>query len=113
MDFNEYQEDCRHTDVSGEAQEILKPGWMYYVLGLGEEAGEVLGKVKKVFRDRSGKIDRVFKDMLIKECGDVLWYMTRLLDQFDISLEEVAITNSKKLIDRMRRGVIHGDGDDR
>jgi NTP pyrophosphatase (non-canonical NTP hydrolase) len=83
------------------------------VLGVGEEAGEILGKIKKLFRDRGGKIDRVFKDMLLKECGDVLWYISRLLDQFDLTLEECAKANSKKLIDRIRRGVVHGDGDNR
>ena len=113
MDFNEYQEDCRHTDVGTSAQDLLKPGWMYYVLGIAGETGELFEKIKKLFRDRGGKVDRIFKGMIIKECGDVLWYMARLLDQFDITLEEVAITNSEKCIDRMKRGVIHGNGDNR
>jgi NTP pyrophosphatase (non-canonical NTP hydrolase) len=111
--FDAYQEDCRHTDVGTAAQDLIKPGWLYYVLGVGEEAGEILGKIKKLFRDRGGIIDNVFKALLIKECGDVLWYMARLLDHFDIPFSVVAATNKEKLLDRMERGVLHGEGDDR
>jgi NTP pyrophosphatase (non-canonical NTP hydrolase) len=111
--FDIYQEDCRHTDIADDAQSLMKPGWMYYVLGIGSEAGEILGKIKKLFRDRSGVIDDVFKAMIIKECGDVLWYMARLLDKFDIPFSVVAGTNIEKCMDRMKRDVLHGDGDDR
>jgi NTP pyrophosphatase (non-canonical NTP hydrolase) len=113
MDFNEYDENCRHTDVGTSEKDCLKPGWLYYVLGIGGESGEILEKVKKLFRDKNGVIDDEFKIMILKECGDVLWYISRLLEQFDLSLEECAIANSEKLIDRMRREVLHGDGDER
>jgi NTP pyrophosphatase (non-canonical NTP hydrolase) len=113
MDFYEYEENCHHTDVGTSAQDSMSPGWLYYVLGIAGESGELCEKVKKLFRDKGGVVDDEFKEMLIKESGDVLWYLTRLADQFGIRLEDIAIANSKKLLDRMRRGVIHGDGDDR
>lgn len=113
MDFNDYQEDCRQTDVGTSAQDVLQPGWLYYLLGLVGESGEVAEKCKKLFRDKDGIIDEDFRDMLVKELGDVLWYMARLADTFDIPLGYVAEENSKKLISRMLRGKIHGDGDNR
>lgn len=113
MDFYEYEENCHHTDEGTAAQDCMSPGWLYYVLGVAGESGELCEKIKKLFRDKRGIIDDEFLDMVKKEAGDVLWYLTRLADQFDIRLEDIAIANSKKCIDRMRRGVIHGDGDDR
>ena len=113
MNFDEYQENCRHTDVGTSAQDYLKPGWLYYVLGVAGESGEIAEKIKKLFRDKQGIIDEEFRNMITKEIGDVLWYMARLSDQFDIPFGYIAETNVKKCIDRMVRGVIHGDGDNR
>lgn len=113
MEFYEFEENCHHTDVGTSAQDVMSPGWLYYVLGIAGETGELCEKIKKLFRDKGGIIDDEFKDMVKKESGDVLWYLTRLANQFDITLEEIAQANSDKLIDRMKRNVIHGDGDDR
>ena len=111
--FNAYQEDCRHTDVGTAAQDVLSPGWLYYALGISGECGELTEKIKKLFRDKGGVIDEDFRDDVVKEMGDILWYMARMADAFDIPFGYVAETNSKKLISRMVRGKIHGDGDDR
>jgi NTP pyrophosphatase (non-canonical NTP hydrolase) len=113
MDFNKYQKECRKTDVGTAAQDCLEPGWLYYVMGLGGESGEILEKIKKLFRDKNGVIDQEFKDILKKEMGDVLWYMARLADQFDIEFSDVAKTNIEKLQSRMERGKLHGSGDNR
>jgi NTP pyrophosphatase (non-canonical NTP hydrolase) len=45
--------------------------------------------------------------------GDCLWYHARLADVLDIDFNDVAETNIEKLLDRMERDKIHGDGDDR
>lgn len=113
MDFNEYQKECRKTDVGTAAQDCLEPGWLYYVLGLGGESGEVLEKIKKLFRDKNGVIDDDFKDMVVKELGDVMWYAARLADQFDIKFEDIFTTNIEKLQSRKDRGKLHGEGDER
>lgn len=113
MEFNDYQKECRKTDVGTSAQDCIYPGWLYYVLGIAGESGEFAEKVKKLFRDNNGVIDDEFKAKVIKECGDILWYMARFLDQFDITLNEVAEENITKLLGRMERNKIHGDGDNR
>lgn len=113
MDFNWYQNECAKTDVGTSAQDCIKPGWMYYVLGAGGETGELLEKVKKLFRDKKGVIDDEFRDAVIKETGDVWWYHARMLSKFGISMSEVAEANIEKLQSRMERDTLHGDGDDR
>ena len=45
------------------------------------------------------------------ELGDVLWYLTQICTELDLTLEEVAAYNLEKLLDRLERGVIRGDGD--
>lgn len=113
MDFNEYQKKCRLTDLGTSAQDFLKPGWMYYVLGAAGESGEMLEKIKKLFRDKKGIVDDEFKAMLIKEMGDIQWYLARLADNFDIEFNDIAQTNIDKLLSRLERGKLHGEGDDR
>lgn len=113
MDFNEFQIECRKTDVGTAAQDCLDPGWLYYVLGIAGETGELMEKIKKLFRDKNGVVDNEFKEMIIKEMGDVQWYMARLADWFDIDFESVFVTNVEKLQSRKLRNKIHGDGDNR
>jgi NTP pyrophosphatase (non-canonical NTP hydrolase) len=113
MTFNEYQKECRETDVGTSAQGLISPGWLYYVLGLPDETGELCGKIKKLFRDHKGVVDNEFKERVTKECGDILWYMARLLDCFDIKFSDVAEENITKLLGRLERDTLHGDGDER
>ena len=47
------------------------------------------------------------------ELGDVLWYLTQICTELDLTLEEVAEANLVKLFDRLERGKIKGDGDNR
>jgi len=68
----------------------------YLMLGLMNEAGEVGGAFKKEIRDR---IDNT--ELIIDEMGDVLWYLTRLCDVYDIKLSELMVNNMDKLFNRM------------
>lgn len=113
MDFNEYQEKTALTDLGTSAQDCLKPGWLYYVLGVAGEAGEMMEKIKKLFRDKDGIIDDEFKQMVIKEMGDYHWYSARLCAALGIDYNDVPKHNIEKLLDRMERNKIHGDGDER
>ena len=113
MNFDEYQKLTRKTDLGTSAQDSIRPGWLYYVLGIAGEAGEVVEKVKKLFRDKNGNIDEEFLDFLIKEMGDCLWYQARLADSLGISFSKIAETNLKKLLRRLENGTLHGEGDNR
>jgi NTP pyrophosphatase (non-canonical NTP hydrolase) len=77
------------------------------------EAGEVAGKIKKVFRDKGGEISAETREAIKAELGDVLWYIAQVCTELEISLDDVAEANLAKLLDRQVRGKIRGDGDNR
>jgi NTP pyrophosphatase (non-canonical NTP hydrolase) len=108
MNFSEYQEQAVKTAVYGKGSLIIYPS-----LGLANEAGEVLGKVKKVLRDNDGNFTPELNKEIGKEIGDVLWYMAALSRDLGLSLDDIANDNIQKLKDRQARGVIHGSGDSR
>lgn len=86
---------------------------VYPILGLASEAGEVAGKMKKIFRDRDGEISQQDAEKLFDELSDVLWYVTCCVDDLGVTLEQLAHYNVQKLSSRMERNAIHGDGDNR
>jgi NTP pyrophosphatase (non-canonical NTP hydrolase) len=85
----------------------------YPALKLCGEAGEVAEKLGKIIRDKGGKLTFEDEQEVIKELGDVLWYITALAKEMGGTLEEVAYRNWKKLTDRKDRGVLQGSGDNR
>jgi len=80
---------------------------------LANEAGEVAGKIKKIFRDKGGQVSEEDREALKLELGDVLWYLTQICTELNLTLQEVAAANLEKLFSRLERGQIHGDGDTR
>jgi NTP pyrophosphatase (non-canonical NTP hydrolase) len=80
---------------------------------LTNEAGEVAGKIKKIFRDKDGVIGEAEREALQSELGDVLWYLAQVCTELEISLDDVAEANIEKLYSRLERGKIGGDGDNR
>jgi NTP pyrophosphatase (non-canonical NTP hydrolase) len=86
---------------------------IYPALGLASEAGEVAGKVKKVLRDAAGQLDVEQASKIIDELGDVLWYVTCLIDDLGYTLDEVIERNTAKLEARVANNTIHGSGDNR
>ena len=120
LDFNKYQKKAHETADYPEDKIIdTKEGVEHYInyiypaLGLSEEAGEVAGKYAKVVRDNAGVIDEELKREIVKELGDVLWFISELCTNLNVSLAEVAQKNLDKLASRKARGVIHGSGDNR
>jgi NTP pyrophosphatase (non-canonical NTP hydrolase) len=109
MDFSTYQAKSRATAK----YPSIGHGVIYPTLGLANEAGEVAGKIKKIFRDKNGAIGKSERAALQAELGDVLWYLSQVCTELDISLEQVAQANLAKLLDRQERGVIQGEGDNR
>lgn len=78
-------------------------------LGLMGETGEIAEKIKKQIRD--GEL--VSSEEIIKELGDVVFYVTALANYYDSNLAEVMQKNVDKLNSREERGVLGGSGDDR
>jgi len=91
-----YREEMLRTGSSFKPEEMLSLGGM----GLSEEAGEVLGLIKKhVFHKHP-----LNREKLISELGDVRWYFELLLHSLGTTIEEVEEVNIKKLHKRYPEG---------
>ena len=109
MNFNDYQIKSRRTA----GYPAIGHPVIYPTLGLVNEAGEVAGKIKKVFRDKDGQINEETRAALKAELGDVLWYLAQVATELDLPLDDIAESNIAKLYDRLERGRIKGEGDNR
>jgi len=106
MNFDNYQDQASKTA-------IYKHEVIYPALGLANEAGEVLGKIKKVLRDNDGDFTPEKREEIGEEIGDVLWYIAALSRDLDLCLNGLAQRNLNKLNSRLSRGVLGGSGDNR
>ena len=111
--FNKYQKFTCSTKIYPANQGII-----YNIFGLAGEAGEVCEKAKKLIRDKKKKLTKQNltskeKFELIKELGDVLWYVSTLSEELGYKLSEVAHFNVLKLSSRKNRNKLKGSGDNR
>ena len=77
------------------------------------ETGEVVEKVKKIIRDKDSIVGDEEREELKKEIGDVLWYVAALCSELGLDMQDVAEYNLNKTRDRVLRGMIKGEGDNR
>ena len=113
MKIDDYAQQAITTLSSDYAYGDANAQLMGMVLGLGGESGEVLEKFKKLLRDQKGEITELDKQAIIKELGDILWYVTAVAHLLGSSLEADAQRNNAKLASRQQRGQLRGSGDDR
>lgn len=90
MDFNNYQELAKQT-LYGNEQVLTN-----CALGLASETGEVL----EVIQQYTFENHQLDKDKLIKELGDVMWYLSQIAGWADIPFEDVAKANIEMLQQR-------------
>jgi NTP pyrophosphatase (non-canonical NTP hydrolase) len=103
-------------------------GLDYVALKMNGEAGEFAEHVGKAMRDDAlietephgdfvavyfGELTPERRTALIKEVGDVLWYLGAACRELGITLSEAAAINLEKLADRTERDVLRGSGDER
>jgi NTP pyrophosphatase (non-canonical NTP hydrolase) len=114
MNFDEYQLKAAETAIYKDKDKLF-----YTALGLAGESGEIANKVKKIIRDKEfegnavDSLSHEEKYALIKELGDVLWYVSAIAHDLDFTLSHVADINIGKLQNRLNRNKIRGSGDDR
>lgn len=97
MTINEYQQLALRTEshTNSDLDRILQG-----VMGLSGESGECVDLVKKfIFQGHS-----LDSEHLMKELGDVAWYLALAADAVGYTLEEVLEANVKKLEDRYPDG---------
>jgi len=111
MNFNEYQELAAGSAffTKGDKQFNL----VYCTLGLNGETGEFTEHIKKMIRDDNNILTEERRAQMIKELGDILWYLSYISKELDIELEEIAKINIHKIYDRKKKGTERGSGDNR
>lgn len=120
MDFDEYQKLAIKTDLDAEhLSEVMEKHSLNTVafidkaLGVAGEAGEFADKIKKIMRDKKGIFTDTDRDEIIKELGDVLWYVAVVSLYLDVPMSELASKNIEKLQSRAKRNTLKGSGDNR
>lgn len=97
MTINEYQKLAMTTlNPELDKKDVLING----VMGLCGESGEVIDIVKKHLA-QGHELDR---EKIIKELGDVAWYMAEIATVLDVELEDVLVQNIEKLKKRYPEG---------
>lgn len=91
MELNDYQRLAARTRIQP-AREA--PSTMVAMLGLAGETGQLLSEYKKWIRD--GDAHLLHRQRVAEELGDLLWYVSEVAGQFQLSLEEIAIGNLAK-----------------
>jgi NTP pyrophosphatase (non-canonical NTP hydrolase) len=103
MGLNEYQDSATSF--------ALYQNTMYPIASLMVESAELADMfIKPRLR---GDLEPISRQEIISEAGDVLWNLSNLLKDEEITLQEVAEYNLVKLADRSKRGVIQGSGGNR
>ena len=121
MDYDEF---VKTTDLSNHDLQ-------FYLDGMSEEHGELMGVFKRVRRGDYGKeakagiedsirgIEWVInnfpevKKAIQKELGDYGWYKTRFIQESGWTRELIDSINQDKLTNRKYKGKIMGHGDER
>ena len=130
--MNEYQEKAHETsfgpkialikndpypvwvgDTRQAAAFIADVSWVHAAFSLGGEVGELQNYLKKILRDREGKITQDDYNHVRGELGGILWYLAEIATNFGLTLEEIAEFNLAQLASRSERGTLAGSGDDR
>lgn len=105
MTLDEYQlwADTKCPDLDHVSYQQLDPMQAKTVclsLGLAGEAGEFADYIKKVVFH----LQEVEEDKLVKELGDVLWYLSVLAYHLGFTMDEIVKANIKKLDTRYQEG---------
>ena len=97
MTVNEYQSLALTTlNPQLDKKDMLING----VMGLCGESGEAIDIVKKHLA-QGHELDR---EKLVKELGDIAWYLAETAYALDVSLEDVLVQNIEKLKKRYPEG---------
>ena len=114
MQLDEYQERGKKYDSSKNVEKgMVGDAMVEKTLGIAGEAGEVADKLKKIIWWKEKRISEEDKWEIVKELGDVMWYVAAVARYLEVPLSEVCERNLGKLQSRMDRDKLFGDGDNR
>ncbi len=113
MTLDDYQKKAITFDHMKGDKDITSLDFMAKVLGIVGESGEFADKVKKLYRNNGGTMSEDERKELLKELGDILWYISVTAHYLGADFESIATNNLAKLQDRLDRNVIASKGDNR
>lgn len=113
MKKKEYEEFVRSRST------IAEDGRKYAALGLAGESGELITEVIELSLAISRTTESVkkflrnndkekYRERIISEAGDVLFYLTKVVQDVDGSLKEVMKENRRKIDERNKNGFTAG-----
>lgn len=108
-DFDEYQKVTRKTAI----YPTIGKKFIFPLVGLSGEVGEISEKIKKLFRDKNAKLTNEQRIEIGKEIGDAFWYLTQLSSDLSLNFSDIVKMNLEKISKRAKENKIHGDGDNR
>jgi NTP pyrophosphatase (non-canonical NTP hydrolase) len=122
--FDEYQRVSReHLDtpqaaypkirISIDGGPLIDAPWLYPLVAMCGETGELAEKVKKLIRDDGGLVTPARLEMMQLEVGDIQWYLARFAEAVGTKLSTAARMNVEKIRARLARGTLQGSGDTR
>lgn len=86
---NEYQRLSRRTQNETLSIEDKR---RHALFGLCSEVGEIHSIYQHEYQGKSAE-----KEKLVDESGDLMWFLSELLDTYGVDLEEVLVYNIEKL----------------
>jgi len=95
MTPNEYQRNAMRT-ASGISTSCPENLLLQGVMGMSGESGEALDIVKKIMF-QGHELNEATKEHLIRELGDVLWYVATTAEALNVPLETIMQVNIDKL----------------
>ncbi len=111
MEFNDYQKKSRkHVFYPNQN---TYDAFRYLVYGITGEAGELAEHFKHVLRDEYDEISPERKARIMKELSDILWYLANICTELKVDFDEIPKIGLKKIEDRVKRGTLPGEGDNR
>jgi len=75
--------------------------------------GDLSGAVKKMIRDDKEKITEEKSNLIITNLCNILGYVLQICNNNKIKFETVLDVNMNKIKNRMKKGTLHGSGNDR
>lgn len=119
MTGNEFQREAHVFATKGQK-------FLYPVIGLSAECGELAGAVQKYVRyhgtypetgraAKKGSRERgeyeALRTRVAQEAGDCLWFLAEIATNFDLDIEGIMEYNLRKLRERADAGCICGSGE--
>ena len=102
MDINDYQ--ARAADTV-QFEKNSDQAITISLLGLSGEVGELSTEYKKKIRD--GESYKIFREKIIEEIGDIMWYLSYIATHEDIEFSEILEESLKKITSRWEN--LHGN----